>query len=473
MIPNNIALDWNQIAGYIGSPLIPPASVIATILASIITIFWIIVPAIHYSNTWYSQYLPISSSGSFDRYGETYNVSRIIDKQTLTFKEAEYKKYSPLFLSTTFAISYGLSFASITSTVVHTVLFHGRDIISQLRNKEKPDVHYRLMRQNYTEVPDWWYLGFFLIFLALSIVTVRVWPTELPIYALFVAIFISMFFIIPISVIYSRTNLEIGLNVVTEFIIGYMVPGKPIAMTLFKTFGYITCIQGITYAQDLKLGYYMKIKPRVIFFAQVIASLWGCIVQVAVLRWSYGSISNLCEEGQVNNYTCPNGKVFFNASIIWGVIGPQRQFSHGQLYYGLLFFFIVGAIMPVINWLILKKWPKSPIGWLHWPVFFGGTGYIPPATAYNYTSYCTVGLFFGWWVKKKYFHWWSKYNYSLSAGLDTGLAFTLLFIFLCLNLTNTEFPSWWGNTYTGSTMDQTNTAIRQAAPENGFGPAVW
>ena len=32
MIPNNIALDWNQIAGYIGSPLIPPASVIATIL---------------------------------------------------------------------------------------------------------------------------------------------------------------------------------------------------------------------------------------------------------------------------------------------------------------------------------------------------------------------------------------------------------------------------------------------------------
>ena len=54
------------------------------------------------------------------------------------------------------------------------------------------------------------------------------------------------------------------------------------------------------------------------------------------------------------NHTCPNGKVFFNASIIWGVIGPQRQFSHGQIYYGLLFFFIIGAVTPVINWLILK-----------------------------------------------------------------------------------------------------------------------
>ena len=120
MIPNNIALDWNQIAGYIGSPLIPPASVIATIFGSIVVIFWIVVPAIHYSNTWYSQYLPISSTGSFDRFQQTYNVSKIIDHKALSFNEAEYKKYSPLFLSTTFAISYGLSFASILATITHT-----------------------------------------------------------------------------------------------------------------------------------------------------------------------------------------------------------------------------------------------------------------------------------------------------------------------------------------------------------------
>lgn len=473
MIPNNIALDWNQIAGYIGSPLIPPASVIATILFSLVTIFWIVVPALHYSNTWYAQYLPISSSGSYDRYGNTYNVSRIVNKKTLTFIESEYKAYSPLFLSTTFAISYGLSFASIMATVVHTVLFHGKDMIQQLQKKEKPDVHYRLMKQNYTEVPDWWYALMFLIFFALSIVTVKVWPTELPVWALVVALLIAIFFILPVSIIYARTNIQIGLNVVTEFIIGYMVPGRPIAMTLFKTFGYITCIQGLTYAQDLKLSFYMKIKPKVIFWAQVISSVWGAIVQVAVLRWSYGNIHNLCQPHQTDNYTCPNGRVFFNASIIWGAIGPERQFSHGQIYYGLLFFFIIGAVMPLLSWLVLKKWPKSPIGWVHWPVFFGGTGYIPPATAYNYSSYCTVGLFFGWWVKRKWFHWWSKYNYSLSAGLDLGLAWCLLLIFLCLNLTNSEFPSWWGNTFTASTMDQQNTAIRVPAPPEGFGPTTW
>jgi hypothetical protein len=29
-------------------------------------------------------------------------------------------------------------------------------------------------------------------------------------------------------------------------------------------------------------------------------------------------------EDQVNKYTCPNGRVFFQNSIVWGVIGPQR-----------------------------------------------------------------------------------------------------------------------------------------------------
>ena len=231
-----ITFDWNQISGYIGSPLIPPASVIATILFSMVTIFWIIVPAIHYSNTWYAQYLPISSSGSYDRYGSNYNVSRIINKDTLSFNEKSYKNYSPLFLSTTFAISYGLSFAAIFATLVHTVLFHGKDIMRQLKQKEKPDVHMRLMRQNYKDVPEWWFLIVFLVFFAVSIVTIRCWNTEMPVYALIVALLIAVLFLLPVGVIFALTNIAVGLNVVTRrFIIGYMVPGKPLAMMFFKT----------------------------------------------------------------------------------------------------------------------------------------------------------------------------------------------------------------------------------------------
>ncbi|PYD07481.1 hypothetical protein DND36_32360, partial [Pseudomonas savastanoi pv. glycinea] len=67
-----ITFDWNQIAGYVGSPLIPPASVILTIALSIVIIYWVCVSAIYYTNTWWSQYLPLSLSTNFDRYGESY-----------------------------------------------------------------------------------------------------------------------------------------------------------------------------------------------------------------------------------------------------------------------------------------------------------------------------------------------------------------------------------------------------------------
>jgi OPT family oligopeptide transporter len=106
-----------------------------------------------------------------------------------------------------------------------------------------------------------------------------------------------------------------------------MQPGKPLAMMMFKMYGYITCYQGLYFTQDQKLAHYMKVPQRVTFWAQFIATLWSCIVQIAVLNWALGSINNVCETDQPDHYSCPNAYVFFTASIIWGVIGPSRIFG--------------------------------------------------------------------------------------------------------------------------------------------------
>ena len=45
----------------------------------------------------------------------------------------QYKAYSPLFLSTTFTLSYGLSFVSITATLVHAFLYFRKQIYVQAR----------------------------------------------------------------------------------------------------------------------------------------------------------------------------------------------------------------------------------------------------------------------------------------------------------------------------------------------------
>ncbi len=101
------------------------------------------------------------ASGSFDNTGNPYNVSRIINGDT-TFNLAAYKAYSPLFISVTFAMSYGLSFASVTAALTYTIIYHGKKILNQARSllSEQPDIHARLMSA-YKGVPDWWYLSLF------------------------------------------------------------------------------------------------------------------------------------------------------------------------------------------------------------------------------------------------------------------------------------------------------------------------
>lgn len=49
-------------------------------------------------------------------------------------------------------------------------------------------------------------------------------------------------------------------------------------------------------------------------------------------RVGLDNISDISKEEQANNFTCLNGGVFFNASAIFGLIGPKRFFSGSTLY---------------------------------------------------------------------------------------------------------------------------------------------
>ena len=88
-------------------------------------------------------------------------MSKVINPDA-TLNVELYEAYSPLFLSTTFALAYGLSFASITATLMHTFLYFRKQIWVQSRRSmsEQPDIHARLMSK-YPQVPEWWYMMIF------------------------------------------------------------------------------------------------------------------------------------------------------------------------------------------------------------------------------------------------------------------------------------------------------------------------
>lgn len=83
----------------------------------------------------------------------------------------------------------------------------------------------------------------FVVMFALSFVTILYWPTHFTWWAMIICIIIPCVFLVPIGLIFATTNIQIGLNVITEFSIGYMLPGKPLAMMMFKSYGYIVMVQ--------------------------------------------------------------------------------------------------------------------------------------------------------------------------------------------------------------------------------------
>lgn len=380
-----ITFDWSVISRLIGSPLIPPFHAIANTVAGVLVLFTALSMGIHYSRIWYGQYFPVQSATAFDNTAQSYNISMVLD-ENYRFVEEKYHAYSPVYLSTQYAIGFGASFASISAVIVHVALYHGRDIWRQLRfpREHESDVHMRLMRK-YRDAEDWWYAALFVVMIGVSFAVCCGWPTGLPWWAFIVCIIILVIWTVPIGIVQAITNMQLSLNVLSEFVIGYMLPGRPPAMMLFKNYATYSLMQALVFAEDLKLGHYMKVPPRTMFASQLVAAIWSAIVQIAVLNWAQAVIPNACQFfGQPSNYTCPGSRFMLNASIIWGAIGPARIFSNGALYSGLQWFWLVGAVTPVITWYFARKKPKSVWRYLHMPVFFGGSGLIPPATVYHY-----------------------------------------------------------------------------------------
>ncbi|CCM00225.1 uncharacterized protein FIBRA_02253 [Fibroporia radiculosa] len=471
-----ITFDWSQIA-FIGSPLATPWWAEANVAAGFVFFFWFLTPVLYYANVWYAQYMPISSRDSFDNTGNSYNVSRIINPD-VTLNISMYENYSPLFLSTTWAVAYGLSFASITSTIVHTILYFRRQIWVQSRRSlsEQPDIHARLMNQ-YPQVPDWWYGAILVTMFAFAVVSIEVWDTQFPVWALILALVISFAYTIPCGMIQAITNQQIGLNVITELIIGYALPGRPLAMMMFKTWGFITMYQALQFASDMKLGHYMKIPHRPMFWAQIIATVVAGTVQLGVQSWMFSNIPDMCQPTQKDSFTCPSTQVFGAASIIWGVIGPARQFSEGQIYNGLLYFFLIGAICPLISYLISLRWPNSICKYINFPVIFNGTSLIPQAIAINYVPWAIVGFLFNYVIRRRHFSWWTKYNYILSAAMDSGVAVSILLIYFCLQfpangtIGQNTIQQWWGNNVFKNTSDYKGESLLRV--DGPFGPKHW
>ncbi|CAL9779243.1 unnamed protein product [Musa acuminata subsp. burmannicoides] len=459
-----IGLDWSTISSYIGSPLASPWFATANVAAGFVLIMYVITPISYWLNLYKAKTFPIFSDGLFTSTGQGYNISSIIDSN-FHLDILAYEKNGPLYLSTFFAVTYGIGFASLTATISHVLLFHGSEIwqMSKSAFKEKKmDIHTKLMSR-YDQVPQWWFIAVLIANIALTIFACEYYidQLQLPWWGVLLACFIAIFFTLPIGIITATTNQTPGLNIITEYIMGYLYPGRPVANMCFKVYGYISMTQALTFLQDFKLGHYMKIPPRTMFMAQVVGTVIAAMVYLGTAWWLMETIPDICNKELLPSdspWTCPGDHVFYDASVIWGLIGPRRIFGDLGTYSNVNWFFLAGALAPVLVWFGHKAFPSQEwIRLINMPVLIGATGSMPPATAVNYITWIIVGFLSGYVVYRYRRDWWQRHNYVLSGALDAGLAFMGVLLYLCLGLENVNL-SWPGNDLDGCPLASCPTA---------------
>ncbi|OTB01636.1 hypothetical protein M426DRAFT_323271 [Hypoxylon sp. CI-4A] len=463
-----LTFDWSMVV-YNTNPLLSPHWAALNVFAGFVIFFWVVTPGLYYTNTWFTAYLPLCTADVYDRFGELYDTARVITNNL--FDKEKYEAYSPPYLPATFAFVYGLSFASITSVLSHVYFFHWHEIKHALRGTLKLDIHARLMR-TYKDAPWYWWSAIVLAVFGMSVAMTEVYHTGLPVYGIVLAFVIGFIYMVPCGMIQGVTNVNANqLNVLSEFIGGYMFQGRPIANILFKTLSQDVVGQGLYFAADMKMGHYMKIPPRILFWAQGLATVLGALTQVGVTLWMLGNVDGICDSDQPNGFSCPQGRTVYSSSVIWGLVGPARLYSVGQIYSGLLHFFWIGLILPPITYFAWKRTGSEFIRKINWPLIFVGTYNVPPATGINYSSWYIVNLIFNKIIYKRFYAWWTKYNYVLAAALDTGLAISGIVIFFAVTYgPNVQFPDWWGNTVWQNTADGLGLPWLQMPDIGYFGP---
>ncbi|KAK7826115.1 oligopeptide transporter 7 [Quercus suber] len=222
--------------------------------------------------------------------------------------------------------------------------------------------------------------------------------------------------------------------------------------------------QAVTFLQDFKLGHYMKIPPRTMFIygtsqlfislqtrcflycMAVVGTLISGLVYLSTAWWLIETIPNIC------------------------YMGPRRIFGNLGTYQAINWFFLGGAIAPIIVWLATKAFPNQKwIRLINMPVLIGATGPMPPASAVNYTSWILVGFLSGFGVYRYKPDWWRHHNYVLSGALDAGLAFMAVLIYFCLGMEEVSL-NLWGNNLDGCPFASCPTAKGVAA---GYGCSVF
>ncbi|KAJ4420300.1 oligopeptide transporter 6 [Neurospora sp. IMI 360204] len=468
----------------------------------------LIILSIYYKNMNYTAFLPINSSSAFANDGTPYQVQKVVVDNKLD--QNMYQNYSPPFYSAGYILTVGANFCFYPVYFLYIMVNQWKtigqayvDFYHGLRygkgNYENAmDVHSRLMAQ-YPEVPDWWFLIILVGAIVVSVIFLKIYPLDTPVWLVFLVIGINLVFAVPLSFLSATTGTNLGLGALVQVITGFLLPGNTNAFLFAQTLGsWALAGYGDNMVQDLKMGHYVRIPPRAVFRSQIGTIIITVFVAVGTQDFIMNNVKGLCTPNQPSRFTCANdGNPLYASSLMWGLLGSDRMFN--SLYPLFKWCFLIGTCIALAFLFGQTYGPRYLPGvkeklrcnlaprtfvmldrtlfpfvasllWLNPILVIQGVQHWAPSNMSYKTPGFILSYVFMYWMPKHRLAWWEKYNYVLSAALTAGVAVSGLIIFFAVGY-NPKKLEWWGNTVSGAGVDGRGTGILEIPKDRGyFGP---
>lgn len=306
-----LSFDWQYIG--ISSFYLPLQTLCNAFLGFVICTAMYI--GLYYSNVWNAQNFPFLSQSLFSNKSnstlfDVYNQTLILDAKN-ELNVAALDTVGLPFFATTNAAYLLTTNLGITATIVHMLLwelpilresftmpkwssiknfnlkFSQRktaegDIKLEEKSTADMDPHYKQMLA-YKEVPSYWYLTVMLGSIIVGMFCIYNLKSTLPWWGFLIAILLSFLSTLFFGALTGLIGFQVPITSVIQLIGGYLHPGKPVANMYFVLFGANSQTQALFLVENLKLGQYGKLSPRCTFTVQIIGTVFGAIINYALM----------------------------------------------------------------------------------------------------------------------------------------------------------------------------------------------
>ncbi|KAJ4376159.1 OPT super [Neocucurbitaria cava] len=476
----NLSLDWSNINWNGSSILITPFWTQTVLFLAFVFNCWVLLPAAKWGKLGSYKH-GLMSNSLLTANGTKYPTLEIINKD-FSLNETAYEEHGPVYMGLQNIWATFFNYAKLPSAFVWMATFGYSSLAGTLKKNRQarrarkeaakqqstnesttPNIHHQytdrlnILMRPYKEVPAWWFLTLFTIGVVIIFAVVGSGHLFIPVWTVFVGLATGILVVIPCGYLYAISNYQVAIGDFNELMYGYMVQTKagaghhhPGGPSVYGSIAGDAWYRAQYMLQDQRIGHYMHIPPRTVFFSQIFGTILGIPINYGVIRWILNTKFDYISGNKKDPLNQWTGQRLVSTNALgvqYAIIGPKRLFSQA-IFRPLPYAFLVGALLPLVPYALYRTFPKSKLKFHLWntTIFFSGISVFYGNISTGYFSAFVGGFIAMYWIFRHHFKIWKRYNYIVAAAFDAAFNLNMLLIFLFFGSgKQISMPNWWGN----------------------------